>query len=162
MEVMLRALDGVCGHGRFDETAGYIQHGNTSCMRHTVAVAYYSYRLVKKLHIKCRTNELIRGALLHDYFLYDWHKRKLSEGLHGFTHPKTALENASRDFQLTDTEKNIIERHMFPLTLIPPVTIEGWVVCLVDKACSAYEVFAAKPYENLMETLRKNDIGMNC
>ena len=162
MEVMLRNLNSVHGHGRFDETADYIQHGGTSCMRHTVAVAYYSYMLVKKLGIRCNKDELIRGALLHDYFLYDWHERKLSEGLHGFTHPQTALKNASRDFPLTDREKNIIKRHMFPLTPIPPVTVEGWVVCLVDKACSVYEVFAAEPYEKLIDKLRKNRAGINC
>ena len=162
MEIMLRNLNSVRGRGHFDETAEYIQHGDTSCMRHTVAVAYYSYMFVKKFGIRCNIDELIRGALLHDYFLYDWHKRKLREGLHGFTHPKTALENASRDFSLTDTEKNIIERHMFPLTLIPPATVEGWVVCLVDKACSTYEVFAAKPYEKLIETLKKNHACIDC
>lgn len=162
MEVMLKNLSSVSGHGRFDETAGYIQHGGTSCMRHTVAVAYYSYMLAKKLGINCNKDELIRGALLHDYFLYDWHEKGAGEGLHGFTHARTALRNASRDFPLTDTEKNIIKRHMFPLTPIPPSTVEGWIVCLVDKVCSTYEVFASKPYEKLIKTLRENHVGIQC
>ena len=159
MEAIIKNLDRVRGHGHFDETAGYIQHGETSCMRHMIAVAYYSYRLVKRLGIRCRTDELIRGALLHDYFLYDWHTKRSNGRLHGFTHPGTALENASRDFALTGRERNIIKRHMFPLTPVPPATVEGWVVCLVDKACSVYEVFAARPYERLMDKLY-NRIGI--
>ena len=58
-----------------------------------------------------------------------------------FTHPMTALRNADRDFDLTDTERDIIKKHMFPLTVIPPTCREGWIVCLADKYCSLYETF---------------------
>ncbi len=44
-----------------------------------------------------------------------------------------------RDFTLTDIEKDIIKKHMFPLTPIPPVHIESWIVCIADKICSAGE-----------------------
>ena len=127
----------------------YTQHGSTSCLKHTIAVAYYSIKLAEKLGIKYKKTDLIRGALLHDYFLYDWHDGN-GRGIHGFTHPKAALVNADRDFELTDTEKEIIRKHMFPLTLMPPKCREGWIVCMVDKYCSLYETFKRKrPYENL-------------
>ena len=51
----------------------YIQHGTTSTLDHCIAVAYVSFAMAKKLNIHCDYNSLIRGALLHDYFLYDWH-----------------------------------------------------------------------------------------
>lgn len=31
--------------------------------------------ILLQLHIEVDTHSLIRGALLHDYFLYDWHKK---------------------------------------------------------------------------------------
>ncbi len=118
----------------------FTQHGDTSCLKHTVAVAYYSIKLAESLGLKYKKKDLIRGALLHDYFLYDWHKGE-RRGIHGFTHASEALENADRDFSLTETERDIIVKHMFPLTIKPPVCRESWIVCFVDKCCSIYETF---------------------
>lgn len=118
----------------------FIQHGDTTCLKHTIAVAYFSIMLAEKLGISYKKSDLIRGALLHDYFLYDWHDGD-GRQIHGFTHPASALHNADRDFELTDTERDIIKKHMFPLTVIPPKCREAWIVCMVDKACSLYETF---------------------
>lgn len=126
--------------GRMESSRKYIQHGNTSVYEHSIRVAYYSLVLAELLHLQEHREELLRGALLHDYFLYDWHERDRSHNLHGFRHPFTALRNADRDFLLSEREKNIILRHMFPLIPIPPVCLEGWIVCMVDKGCSIYEI----------------------
>ena len=129
--------------------AEYTQHGNTSCLRHSLGVAYYSYKLATRLgENKFATEELIRGALLHDYFLYDWHYNAFPpNGLHGFSHPFTAWQNASQDFSLTEREANIIKSHMFPLTLTKiPKYRESVIVTLVDKYCSLVEVFSRNTY----------------
>jgi len=127
----------------------YTQHGDTSCLLHSVAVAYHSWRMAHRLGAhKFNIRALIRGALLHDYFLYDWHTNPVPEnGLHGYSHPYTAWQNASQDYQLSEIETDIIRKHMFPLTLLhAPKYRESWVVSMVDKACSLYEVFARKCY----------------
>lgn len=73
----------------------YIQHGTTSTLEHCIAVAYVSFAMAKKLNIHCDYNSLIRGALLHDYFLYDWHvSDDTPKGTDSAT-PRKALENAS-------------------------------------------------------------------
>lgn len=132
---------------RLSETKNYIQHGKTSCFKHTVAVAYISCKIADKLHISVNKQELIRGALLHDYFLYDWHdKSNKKHNLHGFTHPYDALKNADKDFSLTEKERNIIKCHMFPLTPFPPKYREGIIVCIADKYCSLLETFKSCPY----------------
>ncbi len=136
---------------RLKSEDSYTQHGNTSCLLHSVAVAYYSYKTAKKIGgKKAVIGELIRGALLHDYFLYDWHTNPIPEnGLHGFSHPYTAWQNASRDFELTEREENIIRSHMFPLTLTKiPRYREAWIVTAVDKVLSLYEVFARNTYKD--------------
>lgn len=51
----------------------FIQHGRVSCLEHSLSVAYYSYWLCRRLHLRVDGDSLIRGALLHDFFLYDWH-----------------------------------------------------------------------------------------
>ena len=89
------------------------------------------------------------GALLHDYFLYDWHDKYSHEKLHGFHHPNVALENASREYQLTPRERDIIRKHMWPLTLFHiPRCREAWVVTTADKYCSLKETLLERKGRN--------------
>ena len=125
--------------GRLALARAAIQHGSTTVFAHCVKVAYFSLFLANKLHIPVNTHALLRGALLHDYFLYDWHEKNAGHRFHGFTHPATALKNAQEDFMLTPVEKDIIARHMFPLCPIPPRCREAWLVCAADKYCALLE-----------------------
>lgn len=138
---ILRSELSALQNSHFPETRHFIQHGTTSVYRHSVAVAYISCIIAAKLNLKVDIHKMIRGALLHDYFLYDWHVKDKSHRLHGFTHPGRALANAVRDFDLSPLECNIILRHMFPLTLLPPVYKEGWIVTIADKYCCLIETF---------------------
>jgi len=152
-------LEEVMKKKKFLKMNRYIQHGNTSCLLHSIAVSYYSYRLCKFLHLNFHEKELIRGALLHDYFLYDWHakyKPTRREGLHGFLHPKIALFNARKDFNVNELESDIIKRHMFPLTFVPPKYKESIIVCIVDKVCSVYEVFSKNAYSKITKKVVDN------
>ena len=119
----------------------FIQHGNISCYHHSLSVAYMSVWLAYKMKINVDMKSLIRGALLHDYFLYDWHIPDKSHKLHGFHHAKTALENARRDFSINDCETNIILTHMFPLNLKLPRYKESIIVNIADKICAIFEIF---------------------
>lgn len=75
----------------------YIQHGTTDCVLHSIAVTHYSLICASRLHIKVDYKKLVCGALLHDYFLYDWHEKDKSHKWHGFRHPKVALNNALKN-----------------------------------------------------------------
>lgn len=132
-------IEQLCKSSRFLQTVNYKQHGRTSVYEHCIKVAYMSYRIARKLRLKVDYASLIRGALLHDYFLYDWHDKNNGHRLHGFFHSGKALKNAHEDFKLTAKEENIIIRHMFPLTPIPPYYLESWIVCIADKLCALKE-----------------------
>jgi uncharacterized protein len=140
---------------KFTRLKEFIQHGNVTVYEHCIHVALCAIKLNRKLGIMARERELVRGALLHDYFLYDWHNADAPGNthpkLHGFYHPGIALRNATRDFALSEREKDIIRKHMWPLTLNPPRCREAWVVCLADK------------YSSTLETLklRKGKIRIN-
>ncbi len=116
----------------------YRQHYETSCFDHCLVASYYCYQFCKKHHldyISCA-----RAAMLHDLFLYDWRKRQDGrKGLHAFTHPKTAYENASQLFDLNEKEKDIILKHMWPITFSFPKYRESFVLTLVDKRCALNE-----------------------
>ncbi len=116
----------------------FIQHGDISCLEHSLYVSYSSYLICRRLGLDCRS--AARGGLLHDFFLYDWHVAKPYRGLHGFVHPSVALENANRHFSLSDMEKDIILKHMWPLTVKLPRYRETFIVLLVDKYCATMEI----------------------
>ena len=125
----------------------YVQHGAVSTLAHCRNVARFSFWLNRRLHLGADERALSTGALLHDFFLYDWHN---SDGgkhrFHGFTHPGDASRNAVRLFDIGAKEQNIIESHMWPLTLLAyPKCREAVIVGLADKYCSAWEtVFMRK------------------
>ena len=126
----------------FRGSAALCQHGRVSVRSHSLMVAECSLQIrqnLMRLGIESREKELVRGALLHDYFLYDWHVKDKTHRLHGFFHPGVALANAQKEYVLSEREKNIILRHMWPLTPCPPACREAWIVTAADKYCSLRE-----------------------
>lgn len=142
----------------FNNMKKNIQHGSTNCVLHSVAVTHFSLIVAIKLHLKVNYLDIVTGALLHDYFLYDWHDKNKCQKWHGFKHPVLSLENARKKWNLNDVEKDIITTHMFPLTLSKmPKYKESILVCIMDKLCALYETFSRKhPYKNLKKIY--NDI----
>ena len=131
--------------GRLDLTHEFIQHGDVTVYAHVTSVARVSLSFAERLGragISVDRASLLRGALLHDYFLYDWHDPDPSHRLHGFRHPFFALARAEEDFELTPRERNIIVRHMFPL--VPPTCREAWIVGLADKWCALRETVSGR------------------
>lgn len=126
----------------FQETKKYCQHGTTSTYRHCLVVSYYSYWLSLRLPMKFDHKSVARGALLHDFYLYDWHIPDKSHRLHGYTHANTAYGNACKHYNINKTEADIIKNHMWPLNIMKvPQSREAMLVCLVDKYCSFAETF---------------------
>ena len=128
-------------HPQVQHMSAFIQHGHTTCLEHSLAVTYYSYVFSKYFNLNVDYESLIRGALLHDFFLYDWHIKENHKRLHGLRHPSIALKNAKKHFDLTSIECDIISHHMWPLTPSPPRSKEAYIVCLIDKWCSLRETF---------------------
>ncbi len=137
-EILIREeIENLCENGRFLQMASYIQHGDISVFEHSVGVAYMSVFIARSLHVKLHHMVLIRGALLHDYFLYDWHEKDRRHCLHGLRHPRLAMRNACEDYELTKREKNIILRHMFPLTVVQHAGRKLKFACL-DIICDVF------------------------
>ena len=143
----------------------YRQHCNTDCFEHCYMASYYCYLICKKLKLDYKSaaragmvhdlflydwrgskkklkldyKSAARGAMLHDLFLYDWRQKNGRKGLHAFTHPKYSYENASKIFALNQKEKDIIIKHMWPVTPVPPRYMESFILTLVDKHCTLNE-----------------------
>jgi len=119
-------------HPDVQKLADVRHHHYKTRFDHSLEVAWRSFLISRKLSLDC--DATVRGALLHDLFFYDW----LREGprLHGFRHPRICLKNAREVTVLSKKEEDIIIKHMWPLTIIPPLYPESWVVCFVDTCCT--------------------------
>ncbi|MEA4888033.1 MAG: phosphohydrolase [Clostridiaceae bacterium] len=125
-------------HPKVRQMDFYPHHASVTCLEHCLSVSYYSFRLSRRLKLDARA--AARSGLLHDLYLYDWHINHPVPGLHGLTHPQTALANARRYFELSSGEEDAILCHMWPLTFKMPGTKESWMICLMDKYCALVEV----------------------
>ena len=125
--------------GKLSRLKRFTQHGRYSVYAHSLSVAALSLRIAERMPGETDYKSLVRGALLHDYFLYDWHVKDRSRPNHALHHARMALENARRDYDINDIEADIIGHHMFPVVPIPPRTREGWIVCMADKISAARE-----------------------
>ena len=119
----------------------FTQHGTVSTYDHCRSVANLSYRLNRMFHLHADERKLVRGAMLHDFYLYDWHHEDGGEHrLHGFHHAGRAADNAVRLLHVGKKEEEIIRSHMWPLNITKvPKSREAWIVCLADKICSVQE-----------------------
>ena len=122
------------------EMKKYRQHSNVDCFMHCLNVSYTCYKVAKKLGLDYVA--IARAGMLHDLFLYDWHDEKGDrKGFHAFTHGRCACHNAMKLFDLNKKEQDMIKKHMWPVTPIPPKSVEGFILTFVDKYCAMKETF---------------------
>ena len=133
-------------HPEVQKMRKFIQHGSVTTYQHCKNVVLVSFWMNRRLHLGADETSLAVGAFLHDFYLYDWHKKGTFYGLrrlfemHGFSHPGSACVNAKRVFQITKKEQDIISCHMWPLTFRHvPTCREAVIVCLADKYCAMVE-----------------------
>lgn len=131
----LKEVDYILSNEEFLKTKDLMHHGQNR-YDHSLRVSYFSYKVSKLLGLNYKS--AARGGLLHDFFLETSDNPKGKSKLLK-THPKIALEKANSIFELSNLEKDIIETHMFPVTLKVPKYAESWIVDIVDDVVSIYE-----------------------
>ncbi|GHU59995.1 hypothetical protein FACS1894133_7630 [Clostridia bacterium] len=143
MSVTLReSVREILSHPAVQAHKGFIQHGKISVYAHCISVAKLCLKLADTVsHItgaKFDRRSLVRAALLHDFFMYDWHDDW--NKLHGFYHPDVARRNACKHFDINPREESIIASHMWPMTLFTfPACREAWILVIADKVVSLRE-----------------------
>jgi uncharacterized membrane protein len=106
------AINDIYEHEEFLKLKEFFHH-NSSIYEHVQDVAYLSYRISKYLKLDYRSTA--RGALLHDFFLYDWRNHDVPDlprkKFHGIEHPAIAVDNARKHFSINAIEEDIIKKH---------------------------------------------------
>ena len=127
-----------------------VKHHNITRLDHSLKVSYYSYKISKLLHLGYE--ETARAGLLHDFYLEQIDEQeKIKDKILLFSteHPKTAVNNSLKYFDLSDKEVDIIKTHMFPTSFAIPKYMESWIVSIVDKFVSTKE-FGYKFHQRLL------------
>lgn len=116
-------------------------HINTTRFQHCINVSYYGYLLCRKLNLNARS--AARAGLLHDFFYYDrkeYNSLKVKgQPSHSRMHPLMASEYAAKLIPITELERDIIEKHMWPVTRPLPGYMESYIITFVDKYCAVLE-----------------------
>ena len=122
-------------------------HRGSNCYIHCFKVAKRAVN--KSLNKKDINLEVVLiGAILHDYYLYDWRKDRSKLKKHAKNHPSIAIENAIRDFNISSDVEKVIKSHMWPINIKEyPNTKEAKIVSLSDKAVTIRESMTSKKHK---------------
>lgn len=134
----LSAVCDIPGIPMYQELKKYVHHRYTTRYQHCLNVAWYSFVLAKKAGLDAKS--CARGAMLHDFYLYESNTKYLPmNGTHKTVHPKVALINAKKYFDLNLVEEDCILHHMWPAVKGKPRTKEGFIVTIADKYAASLE-----------------------
>lgn len=122
-------------------------HRGSNCYIHSFKVAKLSIKRALH-HKKGNLEHILIGAILHDYYLYDWRVEKEKRNKHPSKHPGIAAENAKNDFDIDEEIQFIIKSHMWPFNFKDfPSSKEARIVSLADKTIAFKEALTSKKYK---------------
>ncbi len=123
------------------ELKSIVHHVTTTRFQHCVNVSYYSYRVCSFLGLNARS--AARAGLLHDLFYYDrreYNSLKIKgQDSHSRRHSLEACANAAEITEITMLERDMIEKHMWPVTHRMPRYRETYIITFIDKYCAVLE-----------------------
>ncbi|MDR0553447.1 MAG: HD domain-containing protein [Treponema sp.] len=126
-------------HELFQQGKRIFSHGAVTIYEHSIEVAEKAFSMIEDdetIDTRC----VVRAALLHDFFLYEWHIPGWRYIMHGWAHPAIAAEKAREVFGISDKEYSCIKTHMWPWTFWRlPRCREGWIISWADKQIALKE-----------------------
>lgn len=133
-ESIIKDID---SNNSFRELDNELHHG-ISRYGHSYRVARGVYYVTKTLGFSSYV-DATRAALMHDFY-FNYQLEDKNDSKKFVDHPLIAVLNASKYYELTDIQKNMIESHMFPTCKVLPKYKESFCLTLVDKAVALYEM----------------------
>ena len=122
-------------------------HRGSNCYIHSFKVTKLAIKRALR-HKKGDLYVILVGAILHDYYLYDWRIERDKMKHHLSSHPFAAAENATRDFNIPPKIKKVIESHMWPVNFTEfPKSKEARIISNADKAIYIKEICCSKRYK---------------
>lgn len=126
---------------QLEELKSITHHISTTRFQHCVNVSYYSYVVCRKFGLNARS--AARAGLLHDLFYYNRKEYNASrlkgQASHSANHALQASVNAAEVTEISRLERDMIEKHMWPVTRPMPKYKETYIITIIDKYCAILE-----------------------
>lgn len=142
----------------FQKRKYFMHHHNLTVWDHSILVSFKAFKIAKRIGANARICAI--AGMLHDFYTQAWlysdELAQIDDGkylqeigvkkplfkMHGFTHGADAATNYVKFFPELEDKRitDSIKKHMFPMTLIPPKYIEGYILTSVDKLNSIREL----------------------
>jgi uncharacterized protein len=133
----IRIISDIPQNSEYRQLKNFTHHMYTTRYQHCLNVAWYSYLIARKRNLDYIS--MARGAMLHDFYLYNRPADAPIEGRHSDVHLQIALANAEKYFEVNDVMHDVIVNHMWPTGCERPKTEEGLIITFTDKYCAAME-----------------------
>ena len=119
-------------------------HRKTTVGDHSESVAVTALRMCRKIgriSIYSDEKQVVMAALAHDLGIVGRHEKYSNEITTVLHHPEDSAKIAREMLPgMGNKFYDSISRHMFPITFLPPTSIEGVIVSLADKVVSVKEL----------------------
>lgn len=147
-------------HADIQALKQFRHHHYTTRFQHSLNVSYYNYLLCR--FFRWDAVSAARAGLLHDLYFYETaaYERTDSPDLksHSAHHPEVAVQNAAVRFPLNPRERDMIAKHMWPVTRQMPHYKESYAITFVDKYAAILEFFGLGIQQMLSHVRRKHSM----
>ena len=145
------ALDDVYQYGEdivstdlYRQAKEQTHHRKTTVGDHSESVAVTALNICRKISrvsIYSDEKQVVMAALAHDLGIVGRHEKFKNELTTVLHHPADSARIAREMLPgMGNKFYDSISRHMFPITFLPPTSIEGVIVSLADKVVSVKEL----------------------
>lgn len=140
---LLPECEDILSSGRFQKAKRVRHHKKFNVAAHSMQTAVYGARLCGWLNrhgAKIDKRDVIRACLLHDIGMTEDQVHDSVQYRKAFAHPKKSVEIAAAEYGANEVQLDAVRRHMWPICVIPPKHVAGWLVVAADKMASCKEV----------------------
>lgn len=126
------------------ESKEQVHHNCTTLYDHIMRVAEYTVLLCDECEAKgipVDRQRVITAAVCHDLGIVG-RARKFKSDTDAWVHHASCSVDETKKLLpgVDDKTLKIIEKHMWPITPVPPTCVEEWIILQADKKAWAYEL----------------------
>lgn len=139
---ILRLGGDIIHSDRFQKAWNVRHHVDYNIAVHSLEVAGYALIIARWLArhgVNVSEEDVVRASLLHDIGMTEDNIFTRPSYIKAFSHPVEGRFIAMNEFGANRVQQNAIHRHMWPICMIPPHHLVGWVVMVADKTSASRE-----------------------